>query len=416
MAMKIVTRPRAPARRPAAPRASAATRSSRSRAGAPSTRVERVRDGLRDLEEADPAVEERRDGDLVGGVVGARERAAPLPGLAGERRAAGTSRRRAPRSASVEPGGEVERRRGHALAVGVGERERDRHAHVGVAEVREERAVAEADERVDDRGRMDDDLDPVVRDAEQPVRLDQLEPLVRERGRVHGDLAAHRPGRMRERVGDRDVLRARRACARGTGRRRRSARASRRSPARGPRGTGRAPSARCRPAAAAPRPRRCAATASSPAATRLSLFASASVTPRSSAQSVASTPAKPTIAFSTTSGSARVEQRSGRAADLDVPHAVRAARSSSGCEPDMSAQSSSSGLRVDDLDRLAADRAGGAEQGDAPRLHRRAGCLTVGRRSRQREHDVERSRPGPEERVDPVEHAAVARRGAGRSP
>ena len=52
-----------------------------------------------------------------------------------------------------------------------------------------------------------------------------------------------------------------------------------------------------------PPPRRCAATASSPAATRLSLFASASVTPCSSAHSVASTPAKPTTALRTMSGS-----------------------------------------------------------------------------------------------------------------
>ena len=52
-----------------------------------------------------------------------------------------------------------------------------------------------------------------------------------------------------------------------------------------------------------PPPRRCAARASSPAATRLSLFASASVMPRSSAHRVASTPAKPTMALRTMSGS-----------------------------------------------------------------------------------------------------------------
>jgi hypothetical protein len=41
--------------------------------------------------------------------------------------------------------------------------------------VRERRAVAEADERVDDRGRMDRDLDPVVREVEEEVRFDQLD-------------------------------------------------------------------------------------------------------------------------------------------------------------------------------------------------------------------------------------------------
>ncbi len=65
-----------------------------------------------------------------------------------------------------------------------------------------------------------------------------------------------------------------------------------------------------------------AASASSPAATRLSLFASASVTPRSSAQRVAPTPAKPTTAFRTTSGSRALEQLDGIAADLGVLDAV----------------------------------------------------------------------------------------------
>ena len=46
----------------------------------------------------------------------------------------------------------------------------------------------------------------LVRDAEQVVRLDQLEPLVRERRRVDRDLRPHAPGRMRERLLGRDVL------------------------------------------------------------------------------------------------------------------------------------------------------------------------------------------------------------------
>ena len=39
----------------------------------------------------------------------------------------------------------------------------------------------------------------LVGEAEQVVRLDQLEPLVHQRGRVDRDLAAHVPGRVRER-------------------------------------------------------------------------------------------------------------------------------------------------------------------------------------------------------------------------
>ena len=52
------------------------------------------------------------------------------------------------------------------------------------------------------------------------------------------------------------------------------------------------------------------------------MFASASVTPRSSAHSVAPTPAKPTTAFSTTSGFARVEELREIASDLHLLDAV----------------------------------------------------------------------------------------------
>ena len=69
-----------------------------------------------------------------------------------------------------------------------------------MAEVRERGAVAETRKAVDDGGRVDDDVDLLVRHAEEEVRLDQLEPFVRERGGVHGDLTAHPPGRMPERL------------------------------------------------------------------------------------------------------------------------------------------------------------------------------------------------------------------------
>ena len=56
------------------------------------------------------------------------------------------------------------------------------------------RAVAQVDERVDDRLRVHDHVDPVVRRSEQVVGLDQLEALVHQRRRVDRDLAAHVPG------------------------------------------------------------------------------------------------------------------------------------------------------------------------------------------------------------------------------
>ena len=186
--------------------ASAATRSSRSRAGAPVDRAERVGDGRRDVEEADPAVEERVHRDLVGGVVRARERPAALAGLARQRQQregleSGASNARV--SPAARSSGSTRRRR----PLRIGERERDRHAHVRACpRCASSGAVAEAHERVDDRARVDDDVDPLVRDTEQPVRLDQLETLVRERGRVDGDLRAHAPRRMLERLAGDDRL------------------------------------------------------------------------------------------------------------------------------------------------------------------------------------------------------------------
>ena len=97
------------------------------------------------------------------------------------------------------------RARGYVSAYEIGTR------MSGQPEVRERGAVAEADERVDGRGRMHDDLDPVVREPEEEVRLDHLEALVRERGGVDRDLRPHRPGRVRERLLDRDVRELRRA-------------------------------------------------------------------------------------------------------------------------------------------------------------------------------------------------------------
>ena len=163
--------------------------------------VEHVLDGGRDVEEADPSLEERLDGDLVGGVVGARVGAAALAGLAGEREHA----------ERLEVGlvelerAELERRGRRRGALRVGERVGDRDAHVGVPQVRDRGAVAEAHEAVDDRRRVDDHLDPLVREAEEEVRLDHLEALVGERGGVDRDLRAHRPGRVRERLLGRHV-------------------------------------------------------------------------------------------------------------------------------------------------------------------------------------------------------------------
>ena len=82
------------------------------------------------------------DGDLVGGVEHARR------GAAGDRRLAGQAQARERLVVDRLEGqradlGEVERPHRHVDALGVVQRVGDRHAHVGVAEVRERRAVAQ---------------------------------------------------------------------------------------------------------------------------------------------------------------------------------------------------------------------------------------------------------------------------------
>ncbi len=184
---------------------SASTRSSRSRTGIALRGCERLPDDVGDREERTAGRRGRRRRRPRSRRC---RRTGALPPFSPASRASasiGNVSVSGAENSSVSDG-EVERRDRRRRALGVRERVRDRHAHVRVAEMRERGAVAEADERVDDRRRLDRDLDPVVRNAEEKVRLDQLEPLVRERRGVHRDLRAHAPGRMCERLLGRDVL------------------------------------------------------------------------------------------------------------------------------------------------------------------------------------------------------------------
>src|SRR5438309_6723931 len=157
-----------------------------------------------------------------------------------------------------------------------------------------------------------------------------------------------------------------------------------------------------------PAPRARAARASSPAATRLSLFARARSTPRSSAHNVAWIPAKPTTAFSTTSGCARSSS-----SVRSPPTCFSAAStSSSDVEPDAAAQSSSSGCAstisiawrpIDPVAPRRATRFTGPSVGSARSL------AVV-----KAEHEVIRGGRGEEQRVQTVEHAAVAAEQAAR--
>ena len=267
------------------------------------------------------SLEERLDGDLVGSVVGARVGAAPLARLAREREQRGRSRDRARRTrASRSSSGGT----GVARPLRVGERVGDRDAHVGVSEVRDRRAVAEADEAVHDRGRVDrrprsartgGPKRKCASISSRPLLASVAESIV-----IFGPIdqvgcASASSGR------DRPSSSARAAPERATARREddalRLAQEWR---------TGRGPSARCRRGSARPPPRARARSASSPAATRLSLLASASVTPCSSAHIVGTRPAKPTTAFSTMSGRARSSSSVG-----SPPVCVSGASPSIGC-------------------------------------------------------------------------------------
>src|SRR5262245_51901294 len=82
----------------------------------------------------------------------------------------------------------------------------DRQLHAGDTELRENAAVHEFHERVDDALRMDDDLDAIVRQPEEEMRFDHLERLVGQRCAVDSDLTSHPPRRMSERVFERRSL------------------------------------------------------------------------------------------------------------------------------------------------------------------------------------------------------------------
>ena len=156
-----------------------------------------------DAGEVERAVEEAGHGHVIGRDQGGRGAGPEPAGLTGD------PERREPRlvrRAEIEPGDRDEVRGGGRRwsPVRVGQRVLDGKPHVGGAQLGLQRAVDEADGRVDHALRVDDDLDVVIADIVQPVRFDDLQALVGERRRVDGDLRAHRPGRVAQGLGRRD--------------------------------------------------------------------------------------------------------------------------------------------------------------------------------------------------------------------
>ena len=227
----------------------------------------------------------------------------------------------------------------------VRERVADGRAHVGHAQMREDRAVGEARHAVHRALRVDHHGDALVRHAEEVVRLDDLEALVHQRGRIDGDLGAHRPVGVLERLLRRDGGQVRGRPA-----------------AEGAAGAGEEElldgAARLRAVAGLPAParhwksalcslstgriseplRRAASSTNGPPATMLSLLASASVAPASSVAMVARSPAAPTMPLSTVSGA-------------PAAAASAAARATSSRTPASPASTASSGARAARLGR-----------------------------------------------------------------
>ena len=144
-----------------------------------------------DVGEAEPALVEGVDGDLVGGVVDRRGGAAPLPRRPGQGDGGEdlvVERLEAPvgRLRPVDRGLRV----GHP--VGPPHAERDRHQHRRQAQLGDHGAVDELDHRVDELLRVHDDVDAVEGDVEEQVRLDHLEALVDQRRGVGRDHPTHR--------------------------------------------------------------------------------------------------------------------------------------------------------------------------------------------------------------------------------
>ena len=197
--------------------------------GAIAEALDRGLEQARDLGEAERAVEEPGDGDLIGGDERGRR---ALPGQAclagdperGEARLVG--------GPELEPAGgrEIDGDRRRRAPVGVGQGVLDRKPHVGGAQLGLQGAVDKANGRVDDALRVDHHLDRSVGDIVQPVRFDDFQALVGERRGVDRDLRAHRPRRVAEGLLGRDLREVRRPVEDRPARRRQDERVDARHP------------------------------------------------------------------------------------------------------------------------------------------------------------------------------------------
>ena len=308
-----------------------------------------------------------------------------------------------------EAGGEVERGDRGLAALRIRERERDRHAHVRISEVRERCAVAEADERVHDRRRMHDDLDPLVREPEEVVRLDQLEALVRERGRVDGDLRPHRPRRMRECLlhGHCFELGVRSVSERAPGRREDDRLDRVAAPPLETLEHRRVLAVHRKQEAPSPLPGRDGEVAGGDEALLVRECQRHTALERPQRRTDTG---EPDDRVQHEIGVGRLEHLGEVAADLDVLDAVLRCEVVERLRARRERADHELGMRADDLERLATDRPGRTEQGNSSLAHDRrlTGVVQARLCLAEGENQEVRGRPGPEQRVEAIEHPTMS--------
>jgi len=140
--------------------------------------------------------------DFVGGVEGAGGVAAAAQGFEGEREA-GEARGVRGFEGEAAEGGEVEFFVAYGEPAGEAEGEADGFAHIRAAELGDDGPVHEFYHRVDDGVGVDDDVDLVGFEVEEPFGFDDFEAFVHHRGGVDGDFGAHIPVGVFEGLGGR---------------------------------------------------------------------------------------------------------------------------------------------------------------------------------------------------------------------
>ena len=158
----------------------------------------RLLDNLGHLKEPTLVLEESTIHDLVGCVQDTRHVATTLDSLEGEGQAAELLEIRLEELERMVE--QVEALASERQSLGVGEGVLDRQTHVRHAQLGLHRSVLKLHSTMDDTLRMHQHLYLTGLDTKEPLGLDHLETLVHHRSRVDGDLGAHIPRGVFQRI------------------------------------------------------------------------------------------------------------------------------------------------------------------------------------------------------------------------